>query len=64
MTKDKIIEQTYEDIIALATKVLFQELMNDNHNGWHAQAERRFVNGLKAAELARDRAKKLLAEVK
>ncbi len=61
MTESEIIDKVYEEIIAQAAKILFQEIMVADYNGTVRidSAERRFRAALTAAAGARDRAKSL-----
>jgi len=58
----EIIDRVYEQTVEQAARVLFNELMIEDHSGTvrHANAERRFRYGLKLAAAARDRAKFLI----
>lgn len=63
MTESEIIDKVYRDIIEQEAIVLFRELMNDDqHNDWHQKAELRFSVALKAAAVARERAKALIVK--
>lgn len=64
MNAADIVDIAYEDAVKDATRILFGELVNDDHKGWHVSAERRFIDSLKAAAAVRDRAKVLIEEVK
>jgi hypothetical protein len=64
MTESKIIDKVYEDTIEQAARILFQELMIEDHNGTvrHENAKRRFRYALKAAMDACIRTKALIAK--
>jgi len=57
-----IVDRAFEEIIEQMTVILMQELMSDDRNNRHAEAERRFQNGLTLAMRARDRIKELMGK--
>jgi hypothetical protein len=59
-----IVDRAFEEIIEQMTVILMQELMSDDRNNRHAEAERRFQNGLTVAMRARDRIKELVGAAK
>ena len=56
-----IVDRAFEEIIEQMTVILMQELMSDDRNNRHGEAERRFQNGLTLAMRARERIKELMA---
>ena len=57
-----IVDRAFEEIVEQMTVILMQELMSDDRNNRHAEAERRFQNGLTLAMRARDRIKELMGK--
>ena len=57
-----IVDRAFEEIIEQMTVILMQELMSDDRNNRHGEAERRFQNGLTLAMRARDRIKELMGK--
>jgi hypothetical protein len=55
-----IVERVFEETVEQMISILMQELMLDDRNNRHAEAERRFQNGLTQAVRARDRVKDLV----
>jgi hypothetical protein len=55
-----IVERVFEETVEQMVSILMQELMSEDRNNRHAEAERRFQNGLALAVRARDRIKDLV----